>query len=163
MPLKLHAAQASCRSSFTTPKFMALKFDVAQAVGECCKPSAALRRAWRRRRRRFFVLIPEKGCNASWQSRQKEPAEDELGRRSSELSGALHSSQRGGPTRPLGSWGINGPRRRFARTSAREIADYGSLGNPVSFSVVQAQGRSPLLARRYKRALADGVRDDEAK
>src|SRR5260221_10804607 len=51
-------------------------------------------------RRRFFFSLGN-GLRSRWQSRQSDRAKAEADRRSSELRGALHSSQRGGPTRPL--------------------------------------------------------------
>ena len=63
----------------------------------------------------FLDLCPltrGKGLRSKWQSRQSDRGEMEPSRRSSELSGALHSSQRGGPTRPLWSCAIEIPRGR---------------------------------------------------
>ena len=63
-----------------------------------------------RRKRSFLFLTREKGLRSRWQSRQRDRAERR--RRSSEFMGALHSSQRGGPTRPLWSCAIEIPPSR---------------------------------------------------
>jgi len=60
-----------------------------------------------RRKRSFLFLTRGKGLRSRWQSRQSDRAERR--RRSSEFKGALHSSQRGGPTRPLWSCAIEIP------------------------------------------------------
>jgi len=74
-------------------------------VNSVVKQSAAAIRNSARVRR--FFLIFGKGLRSRWQSRQSDRAERR--RRSSEFSGALHSSQRGGPTRPLWSCAIEIP------------------------------------------------------
>jgi len=60
--------------------------------------------------RPLLFLIRGKGLRSRWQSRQSDCAERR--RRSSEFKGALHSSQRGGPTRPLWSCAIEIPPSR---------------------------------------------------
>jgi hypothetical protein len=62
--------------------------------------------------RPFLFLIRGNGLRSRWQSRQSDRGEIEPSRRSSELRGALHSSQRGGPTRPLWSCAIEMPPSR---------------------------------------------------
>jgi len=60
--------------------------------------------------RPLLLLIRGNGLRSRWQSRQSDCAERR--RRSSEFKGALHSSQRGGPTRPLWSCAIEIPPSR---------------------------------------------------
>ena len=60
--------------------------------------------------RPLLFLIRGKGLRSRWQSRQSDCAERR--RRSSEFKSALHSSQRGGPTRPLWSCAIEIPPSR---------------------------------------------------
>jgi len=69
-----------------------------------------LARRWKRDRLfRLIILIVGNGFSSSWQSRQRDRREVEFGRRSSEVRGALHSWQRGGPTRPLWSCAMKIP------------------------------------------------------
>jgi len=121
--------------------------------------------------RPLLFLIRGKGLRSRWQSRQSDCAERR--RRSSEFKGALHSSQRGGPTRPLWSCAIEIPPGRTQTGEQMKQQScvvkqawfyaaliYGLFGRTLgtsSFCGGVKDHRVPALCTRWARIPAEAV------